>query len=162
VTEEKEEAEVVRGLLPFTIGDATKLVPELKWRENRDWQDRLQATFLELATVPIDTPDGLQKMGDAERALVLAYDRTGMLGDLEDATEREIDVIYNRLIEVAFPLAQSQTALMVSIMRAAAGSVLANSTNGRSATGATATPTTLKDHLPSAKPSSSSRKRRSG
>ena len=51
-------------------------VPELKWRANRDWQAKLQATFVELASIPVDTPDGQREMADAERELVLAYDAT--------------------------------------------------------------------------------------
>jgi hypothetical protein len=158
--EEKNEQEVITGLLPFTIAGETRVVPELKWRANRDWKAKLQETFLALAGVDSGTPDGLQAMADAERELVLAYDQTHVLGDLEDATEREIDAIYNRLTEVAFPLAASQTALMLAIIRAAAASASESSTSGPSPTGASAAPTILSDHLPSARRSSSSRRRR--
>ena len=159
--DEQEESEVVAGLLPFTINGVAYKVPELKWKANRTWRERLQETFATLIGVPTDTPAGQDAMADAERKLVLAYDVTGALGDLEDATEREIDTIYNRLVEVAFPLAQSQTALMVGIVRAAAESARESSTNGASLTGTTAAPTILTDHLPSAKSSSSTRRRKS-
>ena len=154
----KEEA-VVRGLLTFTIGDTERTVPELKWRANREWQALLQATFAKLTAYQIDTPDGLAAMADAERELVLAYDSTHVLGDLEDATEREIDVIYNGLVTVAFPLATSQSAMLLAIVRAASAS--ASSTNGPSPTGTSAAPTILRDHSPSAKSGSSTRKRKS-
>jgi hypothetical protein len=158
---EKNEEEIVAGLLPFTINGETHKVPELKWRANRDWQARLQAMFATLVSVPSETPAGQQVMADAERELVLAYDTTGALGDLEDATEREIDTIYNRLIEVAFPLAQSQTALLVGIVRAAAESVRESFTNGPSPIGASEGPTISKPRSPTARSSSSSRRRKS-
>ena len=157
----EEEAEIVLGRLDFEIGGTMHHVPELKWRANRDWQARMQAAFASLIGVPSDTPAGLAAMGDAERELVMAYDVTHALGDLEDATEREIDAIYNRLIEVAFPLAQSQTAIYLAIIRAAAESAQANSTNGPSPTGTTADPTILKGHLRTARSSSSTRRRKS-
>ena len=156
-----DEEEVVSGLLPFTINGETHKIPELKWRANRDWQARLQATFATLVSIPAETPAGQQVMADAERELVMAYDVTHVLGDLEDATEREIDAIYNRLIEVAFPLAQSQTALMVGIIRAAAESARVNFTSGPSLTGASEVPTISKPRSPTARSSSSTRRRRS-
>lgn len=155
------EEEVVAGLLEFTIAGTVHRVPELKWRANRDWQRKLQATFTALATVDGTTPDGLQAMAEAERELVLAYDVTGALGDLEDATEREIDAIYNRLAEVAFPLAASQTAMVLAIVRAAAESARASSTNGPSPTGTSEAPTILRPRSPTDRSSSSTRKRRS-
>jgi len=156
-----DEEEVVAGLLPFTVNGVTHNVPELKWRANREWQARLRATFTELVGIAADTPEGQAAMADAERSLVLAYDATGALGDLEDATEREIDAIYNRLLEVAFPLAQSQTALMVGIVRAAAESARVSSTSGPSPTGTSADQTTSKPRSPTARSSSSSGRRRS-
>ena len=156
-----DEEEIVAGLLPFTINGETHKVPELKWRANREWQARLQATFATLVSIPAETPAGQQVMADAERELVMAYDATHVLGDLEDATEREIDTIYNRLIEVAFPLAQSQTALMVGIIRAAAESVRASSMNGPSPTGTSGAPMISKPRSPTARSSSSSTRRKS-
>lgn len=161
MTEPKEEAEVVRGLLTFEVGGTTRLVPEFKWRANRDWQDRLEAKFAELATVPADTPDGLRVMADAQRELIHAYDVTGALGDLEDATEREIDAIYERLLEVAYPLSDGAQAIMVAIARKVVLSALPSSTNGPSPTGTTAAPTTLKPRSRTARSSSSSARRKS-
>jgi hypothetical protein len=159
--EEQAELEIVRGLLSFDIDGTTRLVPELKWRANRDWQAKLQASFVELVGVPSDTPDGQRAMADAERELILAYDVTGALGDLEDATEREIDAIYTKLVEVAFPQAQSQTAMLLALVRLAAGSASANFTSGPSPTGTSAAPTILKPRSPSARSASSTRRRRS-
>lgn len=158
---EPNEEGVVSGLLPFTVNGETRHVPELKWRANREWQARLQETFDSLAAVPSDTPDGIRAMADAERSLVLAYDATGALGDLEDATEREIDAIYDGLMVVSFPQSQSRTALMVALVRQAVASVQENSTNGPSPTGASEVPTTLRPRLPTAKSSSSTPRRRS-
>lgn len=158
--QQEEEAEVVRGLLPFKIGDETRLVPELKWRANRDWRARMGEVFASLIGVPSDTPDGQAAMGDAERELVMAYDVTHALGDLEEATEREIDAIYNRLVGVAFPLAQSRTALYLAIIRAAGESAQVNSTNGPSPIGTTAAPTISRPRSPSGRSSSSTRRRR--
>lgn len=156
----EEEAEIVLGSLPFTIDGNTHHVPELKWRANRAWQTKLQDTFTALATVQADTPEGNQAMVDAQRELVLAYDATGALGDLEDATDREIIAIYDRLMEVSFPQASSQTALLLTIIRRAVESALASSTSSPSPTGTSEAPTILKDHLPSAKSRSSSARRR--
>ncbi len=156
----EEEGEVASGLLPFTINGVTHLVPELKRTANREWKARLQAKFATLIGIPSDTVVGQQAMADAEAELILAYDATHALGDLEDATEREIDTIYNRLVEVAFPLAQSQTALMVGIVRAAAESALASSTSGASPTGTTEAPTILTPRSPSGRSSSSTRRRK--
>ena len=152
---EKEEVEVVRGLLPVEVGGETRLLPELKWRANRGWQDRLEAKFVEMAAVPADTPDGLRAMADAERELVLAYDTTGVLGDLEDASEREIDAIYERLLEVAYPLADSARAIMLAVARRAVLSVLPSSTSGPSPTGDTEAPTTSKPRSRSGRSASS-------
>jgi hypothetical protein len=158
--EEARENEIVSGVLLLTVNGETRRVPELKWRANREWQDRLQATFVELASVPVDTPDGLRAMADAERELVMAYDATHALGDLDDATEREVDAIYNRLIEVSFPLAQSQAALMVGLIRATTSAVL-NSTSSPSPTGTSAAPTTLRPRSRTARSGSSSPRRKS-
>jgi hypothetical protein len=155
---ETNEEEVVRGLLPLDINGKTYLVPELKWRANRDWKATMQATFTRLVSIPVETPDGQDAMLDAERELVMAYDVTHALGDLEDATETEIDAIYNGLVKVAFPLAASPAAVGLMLIRAAVQSVQASSTSGPSPTGTTAAPTILKDHLPSARPASSTRK----
>jgi hypothetical protein len=157
----EEEGEVASGLLPFTVAGTPRYVPELKRTANRAWKARFPEVFASLIGVPSDTPDGLNAMLDAELALVLAYDETGALGDLEDATEREVDAIYNRLVTVANPLAASPMAVGMAILRAVAESALASSTNGASPTGATAAPRTLTDHLPSAKSSSSTRRRKS-
>src|ERR1035437_985144 len=106
-----EEAEGTLGLIPFDIHGHTHKVPELTWRANRLWKAEMQATFARLVSVSTDTPDGLDAMLDAERDLILAYDATHALGDLEDATETEIDAIYNALVKVAFPLASSPAAV---------------------------------------------------
>jgi hypothetical protein len=157
----KTEEEVVDGLLSFSINGQTRRVPELKWQANRAWKAEMQATFARLVSVPSDTPDGLAAMLDAEIALVLAYDATHALGDLDDATETEIDAIYNGLVKVAFPLAASPTAVGMAMLRAVAQSAPVSSMSGPSPTGTSAAPTILKDHLPSAKSGSSGRKRRS-
>jgi hypothetical protein len=154
-TNEEEEA---AGLLRFTIGGQPRQVPELKWRANREWQARMQAVFTRLVDIPSDTPEGQNAMADAERELVLAYDVTGALGDLEDATERELDDVYNRLVAVSFPLAQSQTALAMMLVRAAV-SAQASSTNSDSAPGISA-PTPLRPPSPSARSRSSTGRRR--
>lgn len=137
-----EEGEVASGLLPFTINGELRFVPELKWRANRAWQAELQATYARLADLPEDSPDGQAAMADAQRELILAYDATGALGDLEDATERELDEIYRKLLEVSFPLARSWMAVQLTMVRAAkmaaAGSDQASSTNGPSPTGTSA------------------------
>jgi hypothetical protein len=158
----KEEA-VVSRLLPFDINGQTRTVTELVWRANREWKALMQATFARLvSTGPnTDTPDGQQTMLDAERDLVLAYDAAHTLGDLEDATEREIDAIYNGLVTVAFPLAASPTAVGMMLIRAAVVSAQASSTSGLSPSGASTVPRILKDHLPSARSGSSTRKRKS-
>ena len=170
----KKEEQIVRGLLTFTIGKRSVTIPELKWRMNREWQALLPATFRKLTDYASDMPDGLAAMGDAERELVLAYDAAYLalpeprptppphpvLGDLEDATEREIDAIYNGLVTVAFPLAASQTSVQVAIMRAVL-SARENSTNGLSTTGSSTAPTILKAHSRSAKSGSSTRRRKS-
>lgn len=162
MAEEKEgaEDEIVRGLLDFVIGGETRRVPELKWRANREWQEQLEKKFVALAGVPVDTPDGLRAMSDAERELVLAYDTTGVLGDLEDATEREIDAIYGRLMEVAFPLATSQSAMVLKLVLSAVGSRRASSTNGPSPTGTSEAPTTLRPRSHTGRSSSSTRRRK--
>jgi hypothetical protein len=157
-----DEEEVASGLLPFVVGGKTILVPELVWRANRAWQKQLQESFIALAAYPGDTPEGVQAIADSERELILAYDVTHALGDLENATEREIDAIYSKLTEVAFPQASSQVALVVGIARAAVASAQASSTSGRSPTGTIAAPPTLKGHSRSAKSRSSTGRRRSG
>jgi hypothetical protein len=159
--EEVKENEVVRGLLLFEIDGKTRPVPELKWRANREWQALLQTTFAALVSVPSDTPEGQRTMGDAERELVLAYDSSRALGDLEDATERDIDLIYNKLVEVAFPLAQSPMAMLLTLVRAAGELALGNSTNGPSPSGDSAAPMILKPSSPSDRSPSSTRKPRS-
>jgi hypothetical protein len=113
-----------------------------------------------LATVAADTVEGQQAMADAERDLVMSYDVTGALGDLEDATERDIDTVYNRLLEVSYPLAASRTALMVKIISGVATSVLESSTSGPLPIGATAVPTTSKGRSPSGRSASSTRRPR--
>ena len=158
--EQAKEEEVASGLLAFTIDGTERTVPELKWRANRAWQARIQSTFAALVSVPSDTPEGVSAMADAERELVLAYDATHALGDLEDATEREIDAIYNRLVEVAFPQAESRTAVMLMLVRQAIASARESSTSSPSPSG-TSAPTPLRPRSPSARSGSSTRRRRS-
>lgn len=162
---EDEEEEVTAGLLPFTVGGEVHSVPELKWRANRAWQATQEAAYLALGLVDFATPDGQRLTGDTERELVLAYDATGALGDLEDATETEISAIYDRLVKVSFPLADSPVATATAIGRMVgerlAESARANSTNGPSPTGASAAPTTLKRRSPTARSSSSTAGRKS-
>jgi hypothetical protein len=157
----EQEAEVVSGGLSFTVDGKPHTVPELKWRANRDWQAAMQRKFAELVVLSSDTPEGMNAMADAQRELVLAYDVTGALGDLEDATERELDAIYDKLIEVSFPQAESRTQLMVTLVRLAAESAQANSTSGPSAIGTSEAPTPLKPRSRSDRSGSSTRRRRS-
>jgi hypothetical protein len=153
----KQEQEIIDGLLPFTIHGVTRLVPELRWRENREWQRDLEDRIARLVLVPQDTPDGVRAISDAEREAVLAYDRTGVLGNLEDASEREIDAIYERLLEVAYPKASSQTLLAVAMVRQALTSVQASLPSGPSPSGISPTSTRSR----SGKSSSSGRRRKS-
>lgn len=165
----RQEEEIVGGLLTFHVNGEARVVPELKWRADRAWQKLYLDTSVRLADVPALTPEGQQAIEDAERELVLAYDHTHALGDLEDATLREIDLIYNRLVEVSFPLGSSQMTMMLAIIQAAienarekgTESAAESSTSGPSPTGDSAAPTILKGHLRTAKSSSSTRKRRS-
>lgn len=165
---EAEEAEIVSGLLSFHVNGREIAVPELKWRADREWQKLYIATSVRLSAIPALTPEGQQAIEDAERELVLAYDQTHVLGDLEDATIREIDLIYNRLVEVAFPLGASQMTMMLAIIQAAiekareadTGSPAANSTSGPSRTGTSEAPTTSKPPSRIARSSSSTRRRR--
>jgi hypothetical protein len=153
------EEEIVRGLLPFTIGGVERLVPELKWRPNREWQERLESALIALANVRTDTPEGVRAMSDTERELVLAYDQTHALGDLEDATERDIDVIYDKLLEVAYPKTSSQTALVLTIIRRAVESASQNSSSGPLPSGISALTTSSKPS-PTARSSSTTRRRK--
>ena len=157
----EEEAGIVSGLLPLKVNGETRLVPELKWTQNRAWKAKMQLTFARLTSVSLDTVDGMDAMLDAERELILAYDATHVLGDLDDATETEIDAIYNGLVKVAFPLASSPMAVGLMMVRAAMQSAQASSQSGPSTPG-TSSPTILKDHLPSARSTSSTRKPKSG
>jgi hypothetical protein len=157
----EEEAEIVLGPLDFKIDGETRHVPELKWQANRAWQDRMQATFVTLAGVPgDDILAGVRAMGDAQREIIRDYDVTGALGDLEDATETEIDTIYNRLNEVSFPQSQRRTLLLVNMVRQAVESAQASTPSSPSPTG-TSAPTPLRRRSPSARSSSSGRRRAS-
>jgi hypothetical protein len=158
-----EEGEVASGLLPFTVNGELRLVPELKWRANRAWQAEVQATYARLADLPADSAEGAAAMLDAQRELILAYDTTGALGDLEDATETELDAIYKKLLEVSYPLSQSWMAVQLTIvkgLRQAAASLPASSTNGPSPTGISAARSSSSGSR-TAKSSSSTRRRRS-
>ena len=111
---------------------------------------------------------------DAERELVLAYDATYLklpeprpappphpaLGDLEDATEREVHAVWDRLLEVAFPLAESRTAVMVAMIRPLVASAPASSTSSPSPSG-TSAPTPSRRPSRSARSSSTTRRPRS-
>jgi hypothetical protein len=167
-----EEEEIVSGLLRFRVNGREVPVPELKWRASRVWQQTYIATHVRLSQP--DSPDALSEEGqlaieDAQLELVLAYDQTHALGDLENATRREISAIYDRILEVAFPLADSQTTLLVAIVRRAVDEAHAkaeqsrqeSSTSGPSPTGVSAAPTILKGHSRTARSSSSTRRRRS-
>ena len=101
-------------------------------------------------------------VGDAQLELILAYDQTHALGDLEDATEREVDAIYERLLEVAYPKSNGPMALMLGIAQQAVKSALLNSPSGQSPTGITAAPTSSTPPSPSANSASSTGKRKSG
>lgn len=160
-----EEEEIVTGLLTFTVNGERRQVPELKWRAGRAWQQQYIATHVRLSTVEALSEEGQQAIEDAQLELVLAYDQTHALGDLEDATRREISAIYDRILEVSFPLADSQMTLMVAVIRRAVDEAIKSraesSTNGPSPTGDSAAPMILRDHLRTAKSSSSTRKRKS-
>ena len=156
-----EEEEIIHGMLPFVVGGEPKLVPELKWRANREWQVKIQATFDTLAA-DSSTPEGQVAFGDAERELVLAYDVTGALGDLEDATIREIDSIYDRLVEISFPFGQRARAVVATMVRRAIESALDSSSSSPSQPGTTVVSMTSKRRSPTDKHNSSTGRRRTG
>ena len=158
----KTEGEIVSGNLPCVVGGKTKQLPELKWRANREWQAHIEAEFVRLGSVDGTTPAGARAMLDAQREQILTYDVTHALGDLEDATERELDVIYNRLLEISYPKSKSQMALLLTMapVLKAIQSASANSTSGPSPAGTSAGPTTLRPRSRTAKSSSSTRRRK--
>ena len=158
------EEEVVAGVLLLTVGGRVRRLPELKWRANRAWQERIAATYRTLASVVADSPEGQLAMTEVEHDLILAYDATGALGDLEDSTETELTEVYRRLLEVSYPNAKSVMAVQVLMMQAAsraAASALESSTSGPSPSG-DSPPTSSAPPSRSGRPSSSVRRRRSG
>ena len=156
-----EEQEVVAGLLPLTVGGRVHLVPELKWRANREWQQRIADTSAGLVDLPADSPAGQLAMADVEHDLIRAYDATGALGDLEDATETELSAVYTRLLEVSYPLAHSVMATQVLLMQAAVASARQSSTNGPLPTGPSVVPMTSRAPSRNGKRNSSGRRPRS-
>jgi hypothetical protein len=166
---ELEEDDVASGVLRLRVAGSVRLVPELKWRENRKWTARMREVFASLAGVPDDTPDGVERLADAQRGLILEYDATHALGDLDDATERELDAIYQRMVTVAFPLASSPATAMLMVARevvqaaldAAAASAPPSSTSSPSPSGATGTGRTSRPASPSGRSASTTPRRRS-
>jgi len=159
------EEEVVAGVLLLTVGGRVRRLPELKWRANRAWQERIAATYRTLASVVADSPEGQLAMTEVEHDLILAYDATGALGDLEDATETELSALYTKLLEVSYPNAKSVMAVQILMMQEAvraASSDLGSSTSGPSPTGPSEVPTTSRPPSRSARRSSSARAARSG
>ena len=160
-----EAEEEATGLLRLSVSGSERVVPELKWRENRKWKALLKETFTRLADTPSDSPDGQDAMLDAEREMVMAYDVTRALGDLEDATETDIDRLFNRLVTVAYPLAASPAAVMMEMVREvvqamAGASHPASSTSSASPSG-DSRPTPSRRRSPSGRSPSSTGTRRS-
>jgi hypothetical protein len=164
----KTEAEVVLGLIPLIIDGKPVNLAELKWRPNRAWQGHVEAALIALAAYREDTPEGVRAMSDAQLDLIIAYDeardengepKRKRVLDLEEATERELDVIYDTLLGIAYPKAESQTALMLAIIRGARQAP-EPSTSGPSPTGTSEVPTISKSRSPFARPFSTSNGRK--
>jgi hypothetical protein len=133
--------EIARGLLTFSIDGQVRVVPELKWRENRAWQLLVEAGIARLAGVSLDTPEGQRATSDYQFEAILAYDKTAVLGGREwleeHATETDLDALYDRFLGTAYPKAESPAAVMAAVL-AGALSILPSFKSSRSRTGASA------------------------
>lgn len=139
--------DVLAGILRIAVGGVEKLVPTLSIRATREWQDEI-AQGPQAFSVPVNDDDwsaavvsefaGLTL--DSILHMVVAYDRTGVLGGRdwleEHADPEQLYRAAEQMMEVAYPFAESPRVLLAAlVVRAVVESGQRNSTSGRSRTG---------------------------
>lgn len=173
MTAERTEDAGIAGVLQISMGGRVHRVPALKLRHSREWKERLG----DIAS-GIELDDDLGKMlasvanlaSDRALDLVVAYDRTGVLGGrdaIEDeATDAELFAALEVMVKATYPFARALRSvaeafgpqlreLLTRLAGAAAGALSrASSTPTPSATG-DSTPTPLSDGSATSSSSSS-------
>ena len=125
--ERTEEQKVVQAPLVLVFGEKTYEVKLLVIRESRKWRARLAeilGALPQYANVTTDTPDKFQEalnamlvaMPDQVVDLVFSYARDLNREEIEGAaTDVEVATAFERIVEVAFPLARSMVGAMTKL-----------------------------------------------
>jgi hypothetical protein len=148
---ERSPEDVLAGVLRIAVGGRERIVPTLSIRATREWQQEI-ARGPGGFSVPVSDDDWsaadvadfsgltLQTVLD----VVVAYDRTGALGGREwleeNADPAQLYAAASQMAEAAFPFATDTRLLLAalvvrSILPGAAPSADPSSTSGRSRTG---------------------------
>lgn len=108
---ERTSEEILAGRIRIRLSGQDHILPVLTIRENRAWRE-LASTHLGQLTGGLasisDTASILARIAsatDSQMALVRAYDKGGVLPDLEDVTEPELLRATFAVVAAAFPLA---------------------------------------------------------
>lgn len=147
----RSEEDVLRGVLPVTVGGSPKELPVLSIGKARKWKVELgKVVGADVAGMRLESlGDGAgvaNAAGDRVLDLVLAYDQGAALGGREwleeNATDVEIYAIFRRLIEVSFPFVRDIRSIVAELRAVGLADLLgsvrslpASSTNGRSPSG---------------------------
>jgi len=127
--ERTEEDKLVQAPLRITLGGVVHEVKPLVIRDSRAWRRKLSAMLGQLpqyAAVTTDAPDDfkaalnamLVSMPDQVVDLVFDYARDLNRQELEAvATDAEVAVAFEQIVEVAFPLARSVAGAMTKLSR---------------------------------------------
>jgi hypothetical protein len=157
---QRSEEDVLRGVLPVTVGGEKREIPVLTIGKARKWKVELgKVVGTDVAAMSLESlGDGASvanTVGDRMLELVLAYDEGAALGGREyleeHATDQEIYAIFRGLVQVSFPFVRDLRTLFTELRALGLGELLASgrspgasSTNGRSPGGdsvlATSTP----------------------
>lgn len=141
---ERSEEDVLAGVLRIEVGDGVRVVPTLKAKYVGEWMARFAPPAgakerplrdLSVADVVAIPAQNVERLVD----LMVAYDRTGVLGGrdwlLEHADPAQLQRAVEQMVANANPFADAQSFLGLMLIRAA-GSAQPSSTSGRSTTGA--------------------------
>lgn len=155
MTDERSQEELAGGFLRCQVGASTIDLPTLKMRDERGWKILLAKRLNELAETEVGeadftdfgnpatlkaTAELIHLPAEAALDLLVAYDKTGVLGGKEGIEETmdsaQIWALLRRVFFVVFPFVTSIGSMLSEIQRIGMSpSLVSGLTNGASPTG---------------------------
>jgi hypothetical protein len=155
---DRTEDSGLAGVLPLTIGGRVRSVPVLKLKHSREWKERLGD-----ATKGVELDDDLavtvarlaNVAADVALDLVVAYDRTEVLGGREgieeEATDAELFAALESMVKVTFPFGEHLRSVVAAFgpqLRAVTMTLVGNVADRLSQANSTPSPSGTGDSTP--------------